>query len=168
MLALLICGGMATGYFGLATPIFDPLKIGIPRAHMAGGMLVFALMAVRIIVRMRASKPDGAAAGSPLLGRTGQISYCSSYILVLRMAGASLATAIPRGLNKLVFGGSSAPLPPALTMDSTRVAHGYLAALLGGFIILHVFAVFYHPFVRKDGRLGRMLLLRGDTAPGTL
>jgi cytochrome b561 len=41
-------------------------------------------------------------------------------------------------------------------MYPTRVAHGYLAALLAGAICLHVIAAFYHQFVVKDALLRRM------------
>jgi cytochrome b561 len=40
----------------------------------------------------------------------------------------------------------------------TWVANGSIAALLVGFIILHVLAAFYHQFVRKDGLFRRMSL----------
>jgi cytochrome b561 len=36
------------------------------------------------------------------------------------------------------------------------VAHGYLALLLVGCIVLHVLAALYHQFVRKDRLFRRM------------
>ncbi len=57
------------------------------------------------------------------------------------------------------------PHPPeriwrALTQGPTFVAHGTLAALLAGFIVLHVLAALFHQFVLKDGLLRRMLFGR--------
>ena len=50
-LALLIIAALALGFFGLAaTPNSDLQKIGVLRLHMAGGMLILALMVVRFIV----------------------------------------------------------------------------------------------------------------------
>jgi len=60
----------------------------------------------------------------------------------------------------IVFGGSGAPLPPDFTIYPTRLAHGILAALLVGFILLHVLAAIYHQFVRKDGLFRRTLFGR--------
>jgi cytochrome b561 len=66
-----------------------------------------------------------------------------------------------------VFGGSGEPLPPTLMIYPTRVAHGLIATLLAGFIILHVLAAFYHQFVRKDGLFRRMFFGRRMSSPST-
>ena len=76
------------------------------------------------------------------------------------MAGTGFATAILAGLGEIVFGPSGAPLPPTLMIYPTRVAHGTIAAILVGFIVLHVLAAIYHQFVRKDGLFGRMFIGR--------
>jgi cytochrome b561 len=64
-----------------------------------------------------------------------------------------------------VFDGSGAPLPPNFLIYPTRVAQGYIARLLVGFIILHVLAAFYHQFVRKDGLFRRMFFGRRVSNP---
>jgi Prokaryotic cytochrome b561 len=64
------------------------------------------------------------------------------------------------GLPEIVFGGSGDPLPPTFTIYPTRVAHGYIAALLVGLISLHVLAALYHQLVKKDGLFRRMLFGR--------
>jgi hypothetical protein len=60
------------------------------------------------------------------------------------------------GLLAIVFGGSGAPLPTSFMIFPSFVAHGWLAALLAGFIVLHVLAAFYHQFVRRDRLFARM------------
>jgi cytochrome b561 len=74
-------------------------------------------------------------------------------------------TAILAGLPAIVFDGSGAPLPPNFVIYPTRVAQGYIARLLVGFIILHVLAAFYHQFVRKDGLFRRMFFGRRVSNP---
>ena len=64
------------------------------------------------------------------------------------------------GLPAIVFGGSGDPLPPTFKIYPTRVAHGYVAALLAGFIVVHLLAALYHQLVRKDGLFRRMFLGR--------
>lgn len=157
VLAFLIIAALAVGYFWLAvTPNSDPQKIGILMLHMAGGMLILGLMIIRFIVRLWTSKPAVATTGHPLLDRITPISHYAFYVLVLLMAATGFATAILAGLPAIVFGGSGAPLPSDFLVDPTRVAHGSIAALLVGLIVLHMLAAFYHHFVRKDGLLRRM------------
>jgi cytochrome b561 len=52
-------------------PNIDRRKIGILLIHMSAGMLIFALMAARFIVRMRTSRPVDATTGNllPALGQ---------------------------------------------------------------------------------------------------
>ncbi len=109
---------------------------------------------------MVTSRPAAATTGYPLLDRIAPITHHGFYVLVLLMAGTGYATAILAGLPAIVFGGSGAPLPPTFMIYPTRVAHGYVATLLVGFIILHVLAALYHQFVRKDALFRRMLLGR--------
>jgi len=165
-LALLIVAALALGFFGLAaTPNSDPQKIDVLRVHMAGGMLILALTVVRFIVRMLTSRPADATTGHRLLDRIAPISHNGFYVLVLLMAGTGFATAILAGLPATVFAGSGDPLPHSFLIYPTRVAHGYIATLLLGFIVLHVLAAFYHQFVRKDGLLRRMFFGRRVSSP---
>ncbi len=157
VLAVLIVAALAVGFFWLAaTPNADPRKVDVLRLHMAGGMLILVLMAIRFIIRMRTSRPAAATTGYPLLDRIAPISHYGFYVLVLSMVGTGYATGIVAGLPAIVFGGSGAPLPPAFTIYPTFVAHFYIATLLVGLIILHTLAALYHQFVRKDGLLRRM------------
>jgi cytochrome b561 len=161
LLALLIVGALAIGFFGLAgRPNTDPQKIGILRVHMAGGMLILVLMAVRLVVRLRTARPPRATTGHPLLDRLAPVLHQGFYVLVFLMVGTGFATAIISGLNQIVFGPPGLPLPRSLSIYPTFVAHGVLAATLAGFIALHVLAALYHHFVRKDGLFRRMLFGR--------
>ena len=58
LLAVLIIAALAVGFFVLAAmPNADPQKIAVLRVHMAGGMLILALMVIRFAVRMWTSRP---------------------------------------------------------------------------------------------------------------
>jgi len=161
LLAALIIAALTQGYVWLEeTPNADPRKIDLLRLHMAGGMLILALTVIRLIVRLRTSRPPRATAGHPFLDRIAPISHYGFYVLIVLMAGTGFATAILAGLPAIVFGGSGDELPPSFLVFPTRVAHGYVAAVLGGLIILHVVAALYHQFVRKDGLFRRMFFGR--------
>ncbi len=126
-LAFLIIAALTLGFFGFAaTPNSDPQKIDILRAHMAGGMLILALMAIRFIVRMMTSKPAVATTGFPLLDRIAPFSHYGFYVLVLLMAGTGYTTAILAGLPAIVFGGSGDPLTPTFVIYPT----GWRTAIL--------------------------------------
>ena len=113
-------------------------------------------MVIRFIVRMLTARPEKATTGYLLLDRIAPISHYGFYVLVVLMVATGFATAILAGLPAIVFGGSGAPLPPSFMIFPPFVAHGWLAALLAGFIALHVLAAFYHQFVRRDRLFGRM------------
>ena len=113
LLAVLIIAALAIGFFVLAAmPNVDPQKIGVLRVHMAGGMLILALMVIRFAVRMWTSRPAAATTGYPLLDRIAPITHYGFYVLVLLMVGSGYTTAILAGLPAIVFGGSGAPLLP--------------------------------------------------------
>jgi cytochrome b561 len=161
LLAVLIVAALLVGFFALAaTPNSDPAKIAVLRVHMAGGMLILALMLIRFIVRMMTSRPADATTGYPLLDRIAPITHYGFYLLVVLMAGTGFATALLAGLPEIVFAGSGAPLPPSFTVYPTWLAHGYIAIVLVGFIALHVLAALYHQFVRGDGLFRRMFFGR--------
>lgn len=169
LLAVLIVAMLCVGFFVLeAMPNIDPRKIGVLLIHMSVGMSIFALMAVRLIVRARTAKPEGATTGNRLLDRIAPATHYGFYILVLLMVATGYATAILAGLNRSVFLESGEPLPPSFAMYPSFVAHRCLALLLVGFIVLHVLAALYHQFFRKDRLLRRMSFGRrivGPSAP---
>ena len=95
VLAVLIIVALTIGFFVLAAmPNADPQKIGILRIHMAGGMLILALMVIRFIVRMRTLRPAGATTGYPLLDRIAPMTHYGFYVLVLLMVGSGYTTGI--------------------------------------------------------------------------
>jgi len=161
LLAILIIAALIVGFFVLAaTPNSDPRKIDVLLVHMSVGMLILALMLIRFIVRMWTTRPPAATTGYPLLDRIAPITHYGFYVLVLLMVGTGFATAILAGLNRSVFQGSGDSLPPSFATYPTFVAHGYLAIVLVGFIVLHALAALYHQFVLDDGLFRRMLFGR--------
>jgi cytochrome b561 len=161
VLAILIIAALSIGFFWLAAmPNTNPQKIIVLRVHMAVGMLILALMIIRFIVRMWTSKPASVTTGYPPLDRIAPIIHYGFYVLILLMVASGYTTGILAGLPAIVFGGSGDPLPATFAIYPSFVAHGYIAALLAGFIALHVLAAFYHQFVRKDGLFGRMFFGR--------
>jgi cytochrome b561 len=157
LLALGLVATLAYGFL-VVTPTAntDVRKIDMLRLHMAGGMLLFALMLLRLIVRLVTRHPPPVASGNAGLDRLAWLVHWAFYGLVLLMATTGLATAVLAKLNEIVFAESGAPLPADLGLYPTRVVHGYLAWVFVVLIALHVVAALYHHLVRDDGLLGRM------------
>jgi cytochrome b561 len=150
LLAVLILLALAVGFLGLAAmENADPRKIAVLRWHMAGGMLILALMIVRFIVRLATAKPAPA-------NRLAPVVHGGFYLLVALMAGTGFATGLAAGLPEIVFAGSGAPLPQSFADYPTFQAHFWLATLLVGLIALHVGAALHHQLVQRDGLLRRM------------
>jgi cytochrome b561 len=166
LLAVLIVAMLCVGFFKLATmPSSDPEKIGILLVHMSLGMSILALMAIRLIVRLSTARPTAAATGHPRLDRIAPVTHYAFYVLVFLMAATGLATAIVAGLNRSVFQGTGEPLPSSFAAYPSFVAHGYLALLLAGLVVLHLAAALYHQFFLKDGLFRRMWFGRRASDP---
>jgi len=156
-LAAFIALALALGMFVLKPiPNASPDKLEALRAHMIGGVLIFALMIVRLVLRIRSARPDPASTGAPLLDRVARTSHVAFYGLVAGMVGTGLATAWLAGLPAIVFGGSGTALPDSFYVFPTRVIHGLIAKVLIALIAIHATAALYHQFVRRDRLLQRM------------
>lgn len=156
LLALMIIGLLCIGFFVLADmPNTDPKKLGILMLHMAGGMSVFALMILRLIIRIASTRPN-TATGVPRLDRLALIAHYCLYLLVFLMIASGYSTGIIAGLNRIVFAHSGEPLPGDFDVFPTFQAHSFLAVLLAILIAVHIAAAFYHQFMLKDGLFRRM------------
>jgi cytochrome b561 len=156
-LALMILGALAAGFLVLAgMPNTDPAKIGLLRIHMAGGMTILALMLIRLAVRWRTAKPPPAISGHPAPDGLARIVHYGFYLLVFAMVASGYTTAILAGLNRSVFQESGEPLPGDFAAYPSFIVHGLVAALLTGFIALHIAGALYHQLMLKDGLLRRM------------
>jgi cytochrome b561 len=157
LLAFFIIMALAMGYFVMSqTPNSAPEKLEMLRGHMAGGMLILALMVLRFVVRRMTSHPPQATTGNAALDRLAPLTHYGFYVLVILMAGTGFATALAAGLPAIVFGNSGDPLPETFLTFPTRIAHGYIAAAIALLLALHVAAALYHQFVLKDSLFRRM------------
>ncbi|WP_299354751.1 cytochrome b/b6 domain-containing protein [uncultured Shimia sp.] len=157
LLALMIIGGLIMGGNVLAeTPNDDPFKLVALRMHMAMGILILALMVIRLVVRLVTTKPPHADIGNARVNKLGTAAHWLFYVVVIAMCASGLAIANMAGLPAIVFGGSGAPLPSDFSAFPPRMAHGALATVLTLLILGHVGAGLWHQFVTKDGLFGRM------------
>ena len=163
LLAIMIIGGLVMGGKVLsATPNSDPEKLFYLKMHMSMGILIMALMVIRLIVRFFTAKPPHADIGNAVFYKLGVATHYVFYLLVFLVAGSGLAIANMAGLPDIVFGQSGAALPADFSEFPPRAAHGILTKLLFVVILGHFVAFLYHQYVRKDGLFSRMWFGKRD------
>lgn len=157
LLAVLIGLSLVVGFLVLA-PMANsaPAKLFVLRAHMVAGLVIFALMVVRLAVRLRTRRPAPVANGSPLLDGLARAMHYTLYAVVVLMASSGIALALQAGLPDIVFRGSGTPLPESFESFRPHAVHGFLAWLLVVLIGLHFAAAGFHQLVLRDRLLSRM------------
>ncbi|PRC92048.1 cytochrome b [Solimicrobium silvestre] len=162
LIALMIIGLMCVGFFVLEEmPNIDPKKLDILKLHMAGGMFVFVLMILRVIIRTTSARPAPAESGSPRLNRLASITHLSLYVIVFLMIATGFSTGyVIRGAFQ-----PNGALPDTFSVLPTFQAHAILATLLALLITGHVVAALYHHFVLKNGLFQRMWIGKRTIVP---
>ena len=156
LLALMILGALIGGAFSLdPIPEDSPEKVGVLRLHMSFGLAIFALMLLRLAVRLRTPHPPPADIGNEALNQVAPWLHWTFYALVFGLAASGLAMAAEAGLFGIVFGGAPGPVPELDTLRP-RTGHGLFALVLALMIAGHVGAALYHQLVRRDRLMRRM------------
>lgn len=151
LLALVVGGPMVA-----ATPNDDPMKIEMLAGHMFGGLMIGALLIVRLITRIATRKPPAATAGHALLDLGSKLSHWGFYVLIAVVVGSGMAMSAAAGLPAIVFEQSGDPLPASFFEFPARAVHGVATKLLLALIVVHALAALYHQFVLRDGLFRRM------------
>jgi cytochrome b561 len=133
----------------------NPAKLAALRLHMTGGTLILILMSLRLILRRFTLRPPQAKTGRSLLDRLGRFSHTAFYGFVIAMTLSGLTMAVQTGVIRLVAGGHP-PMPPDFWAFPIRTVHYVISRVLMGLIALHLAAVVYHTFIRRDHLLRRM------------
>jgi cytochrome b561 len=155
-LAFLIGGALFFGALKMVhIPNASPQKVEALRAHMTAGLMILALMGMRLFVRSRTAHPPAASAGEPRLDRLAWFSHRTFYPAVMLMAASGLLLGIQTGVIGIVAGAHPA-VPHDFWAWPVRGVHYLLSRFLMALIALHVLAVLYHGVVLKDGLIRRM------------
>jgi len=113
---------------------FSPLIL----AHVAGGVLILALVIWRLVLKSQRAAPPPPDNEPALLKLAGQLAHWSLYGLLAAMSISGMAA---------WFGG----------LEAAAAAHGVLKILLIALIGLHVLAVIFHHLILKNPILKRMI-----------
>lgn len=159
LVAILIVGLVAVGLFMVGMPDGDA-KNRIYELHKSFGLLVLAVLIVRLVVRFVRGAPPPVAGIPQWQRRVAPVTHALLYVLavvvpVLGWSGTSACCAPVEW-----FGVLPLTLPIGGGMDrgeAILTIHKVLALTLAGLATLHLVAALHHHFVRRDATLRRML-----------
>ena len=156
LLAILLSAALGSGAGVLSKlPNTSPDKIPALRAHMIVGGLILGLTLLRLLARWMTAHPPPAGRAAAWVDRHAPTLQRAFYLAVFAMVGSGAGIAFGAHLPEVVFGGVGS-LPPDFSHIPARSAHGVVAKLLAGLIVLHVAAALHHQLVLRDGLLSRM------------
>lgn len=113
---------------------FNPLIL----AHVAGGVLILALVVWRLVLKSQRAAPPPPDNEPALLRMAAQVAHWSLYGLLAAMSMSGMAA---------WFGG----------VEAAATAHGVLKVPLIALIALHLLAVIFHHLILKNPILKRMV-----------
>lgn len=140
---------------------FSPLKLKVYSWHKWAGVLVFALLIVRLGVRIAARfTPRSTMTNNPAGNRLSRGVHLLLYLLLAVVPLSGWLYSSAAGFTTVWFGIWSIPdLVPkdAQLKDLFRAAHDTLTSALGALVLLHLLAALKHHFIDRDGVLVRMV-----------
>jgi cytochrome b561 len=159
VMALLIAGAWLLASVADDYPK-GPERQWVMDLHRSVGVMVFALVILRIVWR-RLNPPPALPAATPALVRRGAAAgHIVLYVLMLALPAIGIALTWAAGRPVTVFGLFTLPPLFGANHDLKEVLEEVHAVLGNGILVvagLHAAAALFHQYVLKDGVLGRML-----------
>ena len=159
LMALLIFAQIALGLLAVSWRL-SPTKLNLFFWHKSTGMLILALLALRLLWRLGNRTPE-LPAGMPGWERSAaRLSHGLLYVLMIALPVTgwivNSASNIPFSIFWLI------PLPAIVapdkaTADLAALVHRGLFALLALVLVAHIGAALRHHFVKRNAVLLRML-----------
>lgn len=156
-MAILIAAQIALGFWMVDLPKDDGgVRASWFNLHKSIGMVLLILAVLRSI--WLALRPTMAATATDWMGRSARIAHGTLYVLmVLVPLSGFLGSAFSKYPIRL-FGFLLPRIadPWSAAKDLCSDVHQLSSYALTAFVTLHLLAVAYHQFVRKDGLIARM------------
>ncbi|HDP89272.1 MAG TPA: cytochrome b [Thioalkalivibrio sp.] len=158
LVALAVIGLFVLGLWMVDLGYYDNWYRTAPFIHKSVGILLFMVVALRLLWRLTNPKPS--PIGKPAERRLAQLVHLVLYglLFAIMIAGYLISTADGRPIE--VFGWFEVPATiTGITNqeDIAGVVHLWLAWGLIGLVVLHALAALKHHFLNKDRTLRRML-----------
>lgn len=162
IVAMLFVG---VGMLSTVAPTYVPLVA----THKTLGVALFALVLVRLLLRLTLGAPPLPPDLPPLMRLGAVLSHWALYGLMIVMPLLGWAMLSAAAYPVVLFG--NVRLPPILPQSDSLhtllwTAHRWLAFAFFALILLHVAAALFHALVRRDGVFEAMSPLpQGRTTP---
>jgi len=142
--------------FASASSTDDAFKAAMLSFHLPLGLAVLVLTVFRIAWWVLFDRMPEDPPGTPTLqAKIVFWSHIAFYVLLMLMTLSGVGLVALSGAADVIFGDVAGPLP-VFSEFAPMIGHGLGAFAITALIIVHLGAVLFHQFVRKDGLLGRM------------
>ncbi|MBI5953353.1 MAG: cytochrome b/b6 domain-containing protein, partial [Chloroflexi bacterium] len=159
LMALLVFTTFGIGLLSLANHPNTGAKLVPLGLHMAFGIAILVIVALRYLLRVLVFKPARRAVSAEtvparrkpiLLDRMTPHVHILLYFFTALMALLGISIALPADLFATVWGASGAGLPADFYAYPARAWHGALSLVLMVLIAQHVLVMAYHQFLRGE------------------
>ena len=156
LIAVIIPVGLWIKYF---EPANEAFKLRLYNIHESLGVIVFAIVLVRIVNRYFNPPPPLPADTPSLIRIAAHVNHIGLYALLILMPITGFLATNAWGFPLSVFGVLPLPVPLGKNEEIAKVLSllhwcGALTIIL--LIAAHLGGVIYHTFIRRDGLLQRM------------
>jgi cytochrome b561 len=159
VMAALIFAQIALGLLAVSWRV-SPAKLNLFVWHKSTGMLILALLALRLLWRLSRRAPE-LPWEMPLWERAGaHLSHILLYALMIALPLTGWVIASASNVPFRIFW--TIPLPAITAPDKAvedlfATIHGWLVTLLALVLVAHIGAALRHHYVKRDTVLSRML-----------
>ncbi|AUX93050.1 cytochrome b [Mixta gaviniae] len=160
LVALAVYGMFALGLWMVTLGYYDTWYHKAPELHKSVGMVLFAVMILRVIWRFISPPPTPLASYSPLVRYSATAAHLLLYLLLFAIFITGYLISTGEGQPIDIFGLLSAPA--VINADATQIdlagdIHLWLAWSVVILSLLHGLAALKHHFIDRDITLKRML-----------
>lgn len=156
--ALLIIGLIVVGQ--MMEDMQGSEKLQLLDLHRKIGLLTGVIFLARLVFFFLHARPEADPVWPPLQAKFAKLIHLLLYILPIVMVASGMASMMLFGLGEYVDSGDYAGYSTAAESVKPLIVHGIGSKLLVASIALHVVGAIYHHFIKKDGIMDRMSLLR--------
>lgn len=158
--ALAVFGLFGLGLWMTELNLYHPWYHRAPELHKSIGLLLFALMVLRLLWRLGNPRPQPLPSHGRLERRAASLAHGLLYLLLFTLMGFGYLISTADGRPIELFGLLEIPATVTSITEQEEVAgdiHLALAIVLMTLVVLHGAAALKHHFVDRDNTLRRIL-----------
>ena len=160
LVALTIFGLFGLGLWMAELDLYHPWYHKAPALHKGIGLLLFALIVLRLLWRLGNPRPQPLPGHGRVERRAASLVHVLLYLLPLLLMGFGYLISTADGRPVELFGLLEIPATVTSMTDQEEAAgdiHLAMAIVLMAVVLLHVAGALKHHFVDRDNTLRRML-----------